>query len=90
MELIKVTQNADGQSVVSARELYAFLGYDTVNWARWYPKNIVKNPYAVENEDWVGFFIMKNGNETKDFALSLDFAKRLAMRAQTDRGEQAS
>lgn len=86
--LIRVEQR-DGRQVVSARELYEFLGYNKAVWSRWYPQNIVENPYAIENEDWVGFNIMLNGNETRDFALSIDFAKRLAMRAQTDRGEQA-
>lgn len=32
---------------------------------------------------------MSNGNETKDFALTIDFAKRLAMMAKTEKGEQA-
>jgi phage anti-repressor protein len=86
--LIRVEQK-EGRQVVSARELYEFLGYNKAVWSRWYPQNIVENPYAIENEDWVGFNIMLNGNETKDFALSIDFAKRLAMRAQTDKGEQA-
>jgi paraquat-inducible protein B len=32
---------------------------------------------------------MANGNETKDFSLTLDFAKRLAMMTRTEKGEQA-
>lgn len=33
-----------------------------------------------ENEDWVGFVTMTNGNETKDYAVSLEFAKHIAMK----------
>lgn len=86
-ELIKITEQ-EGKQAVSARELYEFLGFNKAVWKRWYEKNIVKNPYAVEYEDWEGFNIELNGNETMDFALSLDFAKRLSMLARTDKGEQ--
>ena len=86
--LIRVEQR-DGKPCVSARELYEFLGYNKAVWSRWYPQNIVENPYALENEDWVGFNIMLNGNESKDFALSINFAKKLAMMARTEKGEQA-
>lgn len=87
-ELIKVTHGAQGERVVSARSLYEFLGYDKSQWKRWYEKNIIKNTFAIENQDWEGFDIMSNGNETKDFALSLDFAKRLAQMARTEKGEE--
>jgi anti-repressor protein len=50
-------------------------------------KNITGNPFAIEKEDWIGFFIVKNGNETQDFALSIKFAKKLSMMARTPEGE---
>ena len=31
---------------------------------------------------------MTNGNQTLDFAITLDFAKRLAMMAKTEKGEE--
>jgi phage anti-repressor protein len=89
MELIKISINSEGQTVVSARDLYAFLGHDKSQWARWYSKNIINNKFAIENEDWTGFDLMSNGNSTKDFALILNFAKKLCMLARTERGEQA-
>lgn len=85
-EIIKITEN-DGRKAVSARELYEKLGMNKAVWSRWYTKNIIKNPYAIENEDWVGFNIVLNGNESQDFALSLDFAKKLSMMARTEAGE---
>ena len=85
--LIKITEN-NGKKAVSARELYEGLGYNSAVWARWYKKNIVNNKFAIENEDWVGFNTMLNGNDTKDFILSIDFAKKLSMLARTEKGEQ--
>ena len=41
----------------------------------------------MENVDYVGFAIMANGNETTDFALTIDLAKKLAMQVRTDKGE---
>ena len=35
----------------------------------------------------VGFVIMTNGNETTDYALTIDFAKKLAMQVKTVQGE---
>ena len=72
--------------------MYEGLGYDLSQWARWYKKNIETNQFAVENEDWIGFDIMSssnNGIPTKDFILSIDFAKKLSMLARTEKGEQA-
>jgi phage anti-repressor protein len=49
--LINISEN-NGQKLVSARELYENLGYDTSNYKRWYEKNIVKNRFAIENQDY--------------------------------------
>lgn len=87
-ELIKVTHSAQGEQVASAKELYEFLGFNKAAFARWSKKNIENNPFAIEGQDWVGFNTVLNGNETKDFALSLDFAKRLAQMARTEKGEE--
>ena len=90
-ELIKLNQTEIGNELVqavSAREMYKTLGLDKSNWSRWTKKNILNNPFAVENNDYVGFVIMTNGNETTDYALTIDFAKKLAMQVKTVQGEQ--
>ena len=87
-ELIKVTTNEQGQKVVSARELYDGLGLNKANWKRWSEQNIVSNEYFKENVDWVGFIIMMNGNETRDYAITLEFAKHIAMMARTELSHQ--
>ncbi len=86
-ELIKITEQ-NGKQVVSARELYQYLGYDKSQWARWYKKNIQNNEFAFENVDYAGFDIVSNGNQSKDFALTIDFAKKLSMKANTKKGEE--
>ena len=87
-ELIKIQTNEQGQQLVSARELYLGLGLDKSNWKRWYSKNIQSNDFFLENVDWTGFVIMTNGNETQDFAISIDFAKHIAMMARTEKSHE--
>lgn len=70
-ELIKISER-EGKQVVSARELYIGLGLDKSNWSRWATQNIVEDDFFKENEDWVGFVTMTNGNETKDYAITND------------------
>lgn len=86
-ELIKI-KNQDGKQVVSARELYLGLGLDRSNWSRWYKANIVNNEFFKENIDWIGVRHHDEGNETMDFAITLDFGKHIAMMARTERSHQ--
>ena len=88
MELIKITEK-NGEKAVSAKELYDFLGYNKAHWAKWYRKNIEENDFAIESIDFQTFTLSANGNETKDFALSIDFAKKISMMARTEKGEIA-
>lgn len=88
LELIKVTTNEQGQKLVSARDLYLGLGLDKSQWSRWTKKNIEQNDFFKENIDWVGFDIMSSGNVTKDFAISLEFAKHIAMMARTEKSHE--
>lgn len=88
-KLITVEENKDLGQAVSARELYNYLGYINANWKRWYTKNILNNKFALEGDDYVGFIIKTSGNETMDFALTLDFAKKLSMLSRTEKGETA-
>lgn len=90
----------NGHKAVSARELYLALGFEERNWAHWYKKNITNSSFALENQDWAPFVFKtsgdnqevtnarKYGNFSKDFALTLDFAKRLSMMARTQKGEE--
>lgn len=85
MELIKI-QEKDGKQLVSAKELYEALGFNITHWAKWYKKNIIKNEFAIQFEDWDNLAL--SASKTVDFVLTLDFAKRLAMMAKTEKGEE--
>ena len=87
-ELIKISTNEEGKQLVSARELYLGLGLNKTQWSRWYPKNIEQNEYFTENIDFIGVRHNVEGNETMDFAISLDFAKHIAMMARTEKSHE--
>lgn len=87
-KLIKIQMNDEGKQLVSARELYLGLGLNKSNWSRWYPTNILKNDFFNENNDWVGVRHNDEGNEIQDFAISLEFAKHIAMMARTEKSHQ--
>ena len=79
--LIKITD----KGLVSAKELYLGLGLNKSQWSRWYPSNIQKNEFYKENTDWIGVRHNVEGNETLDFAISLEFAKHISMMARTEK-----
>lgn len=87
-ELIKINTNEEGKQLVSARELYLGLGLNKSNWSRWYPTNILKNDFFNKNTDWIGVRRYDEGNEIQDFAISLDFAKHIAMMARTEKSHE--
>lgn len=87
-ELIKINTNEEGKQLVSARELYLGLGLNKAVWSRWYKTNILENDFFKKNLDWVGVQHDVEGNEVQDFAISLDFAKHIAMMARTEKSHE--
>lgn len=87
-ELIKITTNEEGKQLVSARELYIGLGMNKAVWSRWYKTNIENNDFFKENIDWIGVQHHVEGNSTKDFAITLEFAKHIAMMARTEKSHE--
>ena len=82
-----IQQHKDLQQAVEAKQLYAELGLDKSNWAKWSQRNITNNEFALEYADYVGFVQTTNGNSTQNFLLSIPFAKKLAMQVKTQKGE---
>ncbi len=70
---------------VSARDLYLDLGLNKAHWVRWSEQNIIENDFFKDGRDYMGFTIMVNGNETRDFAVSMIMAQHIAMMAKTQR-----
>jgi phage anti-repressor protein len=120
MKNLKIIENENGKTAVLCSQLYKVLGLDETHFNRWLNKNIINNPFAVENEDYTflsypngkirnkqnslirlkeeiskghdpltrpkGEIRKRNRQRTKDFVLSLDFAKHLAMMCRTVQG----
>lgn len=91
-KIIRVREES-GKQLVSARELYIGLGYDLSHYTRWIKKNIIDNSFCEEGIDWCSFVIngepdneTYNPNPTKDYVLSIDLAKKLAMMVRTEIG----
>lgn len=89
-ELIKVTKDGNGNSVVSGRDLHEFLEVKTP-YKDWFPR-MVEYGFA-ENIDFISLAqkcAKPNGGRPKtDHALTLDMAKEISMIQRTEKGKQA-
>ena len=86
-----IQQHDDLIQAVDAKELYEYLGLNMAHWSRWSLANIANNPFALEGTDYGVYTSMVNtvgGRPTTDYALSIDFAKKLSMQVKTEKGEQ--
>ena len=103
MELIKIRQTENGKQAVQCSELYKALGLAPQNYSRWIKRNILKNRFAILDVDYRNFILpleeqtnlftrpndeINKKRNSKDFVLTLDFAKKLAMLTRTEKGEQ--
>ena len=86
---IEIALKIDESGHTTARALYEFLEMDKSHFSRWAEKNIEKNEFFAENDDWWGFAIVANGNECKDYKLTTDFAKHLCMESHSSKGKIA-
>ena len=63
------------------------------HYSRWVKSNIIDNPFAIENEDYEVLRICaenpKVGRPTQDFKLTAHFAKKLSMKGNSARAEEA-
>lgn len=87
-ELIKVTKDDKGISVVSGRELHDFLEV-TERYSSWFSR-MIKYGFE-ENIDYVGCKVFNTlaKQELQDHAITLDMAKEISMIQRTDKGKQA-
>ena len=73
---------------VVARELYLDLGLMNNKWARWSKENIIENEFLTQGVDFIQLAIMasvENPNPPKDYAVTIEFAKHIAMMSKTQR-----
>lgn len=89
-EIIKITKDEQGKSVVSGRDLHDFLGVQT-KYTQWFERMVSYG--FTENVDFVGFSQKRekptDGRPTIDHALTLDMAKEISMIQRTEKGKQA-
>lgn len=91
-EIIKINQNKQGDTRVSARELYKELGVKK-RFSAWFEQY---QEMYVENTDWtvvLGGTTVKNGGNgasrtVSDFSLTVDMAKNVAMMSKTEKSQQ--
>lgn len=88
-ELIKVTKDDNGNSVVSGRDLHEFLGVKD-NYTDWFKRMVAYG--FTENVDFIGLSEKSDklgGRPKTDHALTLDMAKEISMIQRTEKGKQA-
>ena len=89
--LIPIQRNAEGEATVNARDLHAFLGVGK-DFSTWIKDRIHQHGFE-ENQD---FIILPNfgeysgrGQPKKEYALTLDAAKHIAMSEHTEKSKEA-
>lgn len=88
---IEVALDIDGDGMTTARKLYEFLELAPQHYARWCKSNIIENEFAEENVDYWAFTINGEwgGQATTDYKLTAHFAKKLSMKGNGEKAEQA-
>jgi len=87
-ELIRITTNEKGTKIVSARELYEYLGA-TERFSSWMNRQLEYG--FTENIDFAGCKVFNTlaNQELEDFALTLDTAKEISMIQRSEKGKLA-
>lgn len=91
---IEIALGVDENGMTTARKLYEFLELRKADFARWRRTNITENEFAAENEDYVRFFFdaeTPTGGkiQREDFRLTAHFAKKLSVKGNGEKAEQA-
>lgn len=81
-----INLGGDDMQMVDAYTLYEFLELDKSNYSKWVNKAIVKNAYAIEWEDYILWPVSQY--ESNNYILTIDFAKRVAMKSNSKKWEQ--
>lgn len=90
---IEIALGVDENGMTTAKKLYAFLELEPKNYSRWCRTNIVENEFAEENVDYWAFVINEernfNPNPTTDYKLTAHFAKKLSLKGNSAKAEEA-
>lgn len=88
---IEIALDIDSEGMTTARKLYEFLELAPQHYARWCKSNITENEFAEENVDYWAFTINGEwgGQATTDYRLTAHFAKKLSVKGNGEKAEQA-
>ena len=90
---IEIALSIDENGMTTAKRLYDFLELNPRNYSHWCKRNILENEFAEENVDFWAFVVKDERNfnpkPTQDFKLTAHFAKKLSMKGNGERAEQA-
>ena len=91
---IEIALQIDSNGMTTASKLYAFLELNPSNFASWCRRNITRNKFATENEDYIVFVVENEnpklgGRPKTDYKLISEFAKKLSMTGNTEKHGQA-
>lgn len=86
---IEIALGIDENGMTTAKKLYDFLELAKGQFSRWAKTNILDNPFAEEGVDYWGFDINVEGNVTQDYRLTSRFAKKLSMKGNGKKAEDA-
>ncbi|MEG1926362.1 MAG: antA/AntB antirepressor family protein, partial [Ruthenibacterium sp.] len=84
---INATIGGESVNAVNARELWVFLNVKT-QFKDWITRRIEEYGFE-EGKDFSSILSKSKGRPSKDYIISLDMAKELAMVENNDRGRQA-
>lgn len=92
-ELIEI-KTENGKNLVSARELYSFLGLSK-RFSAWFKVYVENDDYGfVENEDFTSVTsstLVNNGakREIQDYVITIEMAKEISMLSKSEKGKEA-
>lgn len=93
---IEIALGVDEEGMTTARNLYAFLRLNLAVYSRWVTKNIEENPFAEPDVDYFSLNtdvecrnLGTRGHFARDYKLTANFAKKLAMASHSEKGEEA-
>ena len=90
-KLLTIFNDTKTNKLISLKELYDALELNKSQWARWVKRNIVNNKSFIENKDYIVLeqcTTEKGGRPTKDYVITLDCAKHLAMMCKGEQGHK--
>lgn len=90
---IEIALGVDENGMTTAKKLYEFLELEPKNYSRWCRTNIIENEFAEENVDFWAFVVNDERNfnpkPTTDYKLTAHFAKKLSVKGNSARAEEA-